>query len=71
MKWRMLQADLAKRLGISVVSISNWERGVTEPTQRIRKRCPADGQKGPQFDPGVVPFDPTGDNNATMIAATT
>jgi DNA-binding XRE family transcriptional regulator len=33
-----LQADLAKVLGVHVVSVSNWERGITAPSRRMRKR---------------------------------
>ena len=38
---RLFQADLAKRLGVSVVSISNWERGVSQPSRRFRRRIRA------------------------------
>jgi transcriptional regulator with XRE-family HTH domain len=34
----LFQADLAKRLGVSAVSVSNWERGAIQPSRRIRAR---------------------------------
>jgi transcriptional regulator with XRE-family HTH domain len=33
-----LQADLAKAIGVHVVSISNWERGIASPSRRVVKR---------------------------------
>ena len=37
LKLRMFQADLAERFGVSVVSVSHWERGVREPSRRMRR----------------------------------
>ena len=34
----LLQADLAKAIGVHVVSISNWERGASLPSRRMMKR---------------------------------
>lgn len=34
----LFQADVAKILGVSVVSVSNWERGRSEPSRRTRRR---------------------------------
>lgn len=34
----LFQADLAKTLGVSAVSISNWERGATQPSGRIQRK---------------------------------
>jgi DNA-binding transcriptional regulator YiaG len=36
-----LQADLARALGVNVVSVSNWERGTPAPSRRMRKRIQA------------------------------
>src|ERR1035437_2316063 len=33
-----LQADLAKAIGVHIVSISNWERGSATPSRRLMKR---------------------------------
>jgi transcriptional regulator with XRE-family HTH domain len=33
-----LQADLAKAIGVPVVSVSNWERGTPAPSRRMMKR---------------------------------
>src|ERR1035441_4988486 len=33
-----LQADLAKAVGVYVVSVSNWERGASTPSRRLIKR---------------------------------
>jgi transcriptional regulator with XRE-family HTH domain len=33
-----LQRDVAKKIGISPTSISDWERGVTSPSRRMRKK---------------------------------
>ena len=33
-----LQADLAKAIGVHVVSVSNWERGTPTPSRRMMKR---------------------------------
>jgi DNA-binding XRE family transcriptional regulator len=38
MELRLLQAELAKGLGVSAVTISNWERGVSQPSRRIQRR---------------------------------
>src|SRR6266516_2706925 len=35
---RLLQREVAEQLGVSTVSISNWERGVGEPSRRLRSR---------------------------------
>lgn len=35
---RLFQADLAKALGVSSVIVSNWERGINQPSRRTRKR---------------------------------
>jgi DNA-binding transcriptional regulator YiaG len=35
---RLFQDDLAKALGVSVFIVSNWERGVNQPSRRTRKR---------------------------------
>ncbi|MDD3493748.1 MAG: helix-turn-helix transcriptional regulator [Candidatus Thermoplasmatota archaeon] len=32
------QAKLAERLGVSRVTVSNWERGIAVPTSRVIKR---------------------------------
>jgi transcriptional regulator with XRE-family HTH domain len=32
-----LQADLAKAVGVHVVSVSNWERGISTPSRRMMK----------------------------------
>ncbi len=34
----LFQADLAKRLGVSVVSLSNLERGISQPSRRVGRR---------------------------------
>jgi DNA-binding transcriptional regulator YiaG len=34
----LLQADLAKALQVSVVSVSNWERGINQPSPRTRRK---------------------------------
>ena len=34
----LLQSDVAKRLGVHVVSISNWERGVSQPSRAMRRK---------------------------------
>src|SRR5438105_1220619 len=34
--WR--QADVARKLGVTTVSISDWERGVTTPSRRMAKK---------------------------------
>jgi transcriptional regulator with XRE-family HTH domain len=34
----LTQADVAEALGVHVVSVSNWERGVSYPSRRIRRR---------------------------------
>jgi len=33
-----LQRDIAKKIGISATSVSNWERGITSPSRRRTKR---------------------------------
>jgi ribosome-binding protein aMBF1 (putative translation factor) len=33
-----LQADLAKAIGVHVISVSNWERGFSTPSRRMMKR---------------------------------
>src|ERR1022692_784384 len=33
-----LQADVAAKIGISSTSVSNWERGITSPSRRMKKR---------------------------------
>ena len=33
-----LQADIARKLGVTTVSISNWERGIITPSRRMKKR---------------------------------
>src|SRR6266516_3133632 len=35
---RLLQGEAAEQLGVSTVSISNWERGVCEPSRRLSSR---------------------------------
>jgi DNA-binding XRE family transcriptional regulator len=34
----LLQADVAAALGVHTVSISNWERGVSQPSRQVRKQ---------------------------------
>lgn len=34
----LLQLDLAKGLGISTVTVSSWERGLSQPSRRNQKR---------------------------------
>ena len=38
LEFHLLQADVAKALEVHVVSISDWERGVSLPSERIQKR---------------------------------
>jgi transcriptional regulator with XRE-family HTH domain len=33
-----LQRDVAKKIGISSASVSNWERGITSPSRRMTKK---------------------------------
>ena len=33
-----LQTDVAKKIGISSTSVSNWERGITSPSRRMTKK---------------------------------
>jgi transcriptional regulator with XRE-family HTH domain len=33
-----LQIDVAKKIGISSTSVSNWERGITSPSRRMTKK---------------------------------
>jgi transcriptional regulator with XRE-family HTH domain len=33
-----LQADLAKAIGVTALSVSNWERGTPKPSRRMMKR---------------------------------
>lgn len=35
---KLTQTDLAKACGVSVSTVSNWEKGVTEPTVSQAKR---------------------------------
>lgn len=58
----LLQADLAKALQVSVVSVSNWERGINQPSRRTRRRIqdlselhrgPNEGQDGQSESPGA------------------
>ncbi len=46
-----LQADLAKAIGVHVVSISNWERETSNPSRTIRKRI----QEFLDYTPRPVP----------------
>src|ERR1041384_1599776 len=36
LKWRLRQVDVARRLGVHWVSVSNWERGATTPSRRMK-----------------------------------
>ena len=38
LKLHLFQAGVSKRLGVSVVSVSNWERGVRLPSRRMRRK---------------------------------
>src|SRR5712671_2480680 len=38
LEFHWLQEDVARKLGVSAVSISNWERGITTPSRRMTKR---------------------------------
>ena len=46
-----LQADLAKVIGVHVVSVSNWERGTSTPSRRMMKRI----QEFLDYTPKPVP----------------
>jgi transcriptional regulator with XRE-family HTH domain len=46
-----LQADLAKAIGLHVVSVSNWERGYSAPSRRMMKRI----QEFLDYTPKPVP----------------
>ena len=49
------QRDVAKTIGISPTSVSNWERGVTSPSRRMTKKI----QKFLEYAPVVVPKKPS------------
>jgi DNA-binding XRE family transcriptional regulator len=44
-KWRLgkglLQVDLAKKIGVSEMTIVNWEKGRTDPTRKNLERIKA------------------------------
>jgi transcriptional regulator with XRE-family HTH domain len=50
-----LQADLAKAMGVRVVSVSNWERGACLPSRRMMKKL----QGFFDYAPRPVPEHPT------------
>jgi transcriptional regulator with XRE-family HTH domain len=49
----LLQSDVAKKLGIHVVSISNWERGVSQPSRPMRRKIRVFLDSAPQRAPKV------------------
>jgi DNA-binding XRE family transcriptional regulator len=49
----LLQSDVAKRLGVHVVSISNWERGVSQPSRPMRRKIRVFLDSAPQRAPKV------------------
>jgi DNA-binding transcriptional regulator YiaG len=38
LEFHIFQAEVAKAFGVSPVCVSRWERGVSEPSRRFRKR---------------------------------
>jgi DNA-binding transcriptional regulator YiaG len=47
----LLQADVAERIGVHVVSISNWERGVSQPSRPMRRKIRRCLDTTPQIPP--------------------
>src|ERR1017187_7188813 len=46
-----LQTDVAKKIGISSASVSNWERGITSPSRRMTKKI----QEFLDYTPKLIP----------------
>jgi transcriptional regulator with XRE-family HTH domain len=46
-----LQIEVAKKIGISSTSVSNWERGITSPSRRMTKKI----QKFLDYTPKLTP----------------